>query len=215
MIWVDVAVKTAAVASAIIATLRAGSRAAYLLEHDGIGIMEGPTIKNTNESYPLFELSEAFRHCVRLSIAPDHYENVQQKQPVTTVIEPYPLSPKPYLPRKSHTESSGSAAVDTDEADETVVTQETEGNEALLPSFWSRQYTAFTRTISTVPSSINYTGKYLARTPQIASYWTSRLWNKKREEPEECNLEEDGKWYIKQSESRPILAARNISQQKD
>ena len=30
-------------------------------------------------------------------------------------------------------------------------------------------------------------------TPRIASYWTTRYWNRKREEAEESDLEEDGK----------------------
>ena len=206
MIWVDVAVRTAALASAIIATLRAGSRAAYLLEHDAIGIMEGPTIQRTaNESsYPLFELSEAFRHCVRLSVAPAYYENVQRKRPVITVVEPYLMSPKPYLPRATTKQPK----ISTDETTTTMTTVgkmleakesalvpsiEDDSIKEAIPSFWSRQYSAFARALSNVPSSVNYTGKYLAMTPQIVSYWTERIWNWKREEAEESDLEEDGK----------------------
>jgi hypothetical protein len=197
MIWVDVALRTAALASAIIATLRAGSRATYLLEHDTIGIMEGPTIqKNSNNetSSPLFELSEAFRHCVRLSSSPGYYENVQRKQPVLTVVEPYPLSPKPYLPRKTQTKSDVTTVENIVEATETAVVKQIEESKAIT-SFWGRQYSTFARTLSAVPSSISYTGKYLGMTPQLVSYWTARFWNLKREEPEEIELEEDGKYH--------------------
>lgn len=189
MIWLDVAMKTAALASAIIATLRAGSRAVYLLDHDGIGIMDGPVIQNTNETYSLFELSEAFRHCVRLSIAPDHYENVQTKKPVATVVEPYPLSPRPYLPTR------GIEEVENDCIDvPDVATLVAKGEDAIVKkSFWSRQYDATSRILSSVSSSWNYTGQFLVMTPQFLSYWSNRAWNWKQSnnEQQESDLEDD------------------------
>ncbi|CAJ1889737.1 unnamed protein product [Cylindrotheca closterium] len=99
--WLDLALKGIGLASTIIATLRAGSRLAFLAEHDAIGILEGPTItrpsinesdKENESGASLFEISEAFRHCVRLSFAPHYYHNVQFQQPVSAVVEPYPLS---------------------------------------------------------------------------------------------------------------------------
>lgn len=106
--WLDVALKGIGLASTIIATLRAGSRAVFLVDRDAIGILEGPTITRPNASESdnddggtsLFELSEAFRHCVRLSFAPHLYENVKLRQPVSTVVEPYPLSTRPYIDPK-------------------------------------------------------------------------------------------------------------------
>lgn len=189
MIWIDVAMKTAALASAIIATLRAGSRVAYLLEHDGIGIMEGPAIQNTNETYPLFELSEAFRHCVRLTIVPDQYENVETKRkPVNTVVEPYPLSPRPYLAAKEETkETEKTSEGDVSNGSDAIVQIDASSQSKL--SFWRTVADTFGK----IPSSVSYTGKYLAMTPQIASYWTSKLWNWKREAAEQSDLEEEGK----------------------
>jgi hypothetical protein len=95
-----------AILSAIAATLRAGSRAVYIAEHHVIGIMDGPLIlppsaastttvvsppssssSNTigvttttsiqSSHTALYELSECFQHCVRLSILPTLYENVE------------------------------------------------------------------------------------------------------------------------------------------
>jgi len=101
----DLALKGIGLASTIIATLRAGSRVAFLADHNAIGILEGPTItrppinesdKEYESATSLFEVSEAFRHCVRLSFAPHFYQNVKFQQPVATVVEPYPLSARPY-----------------------------------------------------------------------------------------------------------------------
>ena len=195
MLWIDVALKSGALAATVIATLRAGSRVSYLLEHDAIGIMEGPTIANSNESYPLFELSESFRHCVRLGIAPHLYEHVQSKLPVTTVVEPYPLSQRPYLPRRTiRQETTETDDTSTDESipDESLVPEAVAQAEK-EPSLWSLPYRSFKSAVSTVPSSISYTRKYLAITPQLASYWSSRLWNWRTETDEESDVEEDGK----------------------
>ncbi len=205
MIWLDMAMKTAAVVSAVIATLRAGSRAVYLLDHDGIGIMDGPVIQNTNETYPLFELSEAFRHCVRLSIAPDHYENVQTRKPVTSVVEPYPLSTRPYLPRieieretKTAMEDHPKVVMESVEQEATFLVPKLQSLD-IKTTFWRRQYDATSRTLSSVSSSIKYTGKYLSMTPQILSYWTTRAWNWRQrkqqlqEEQQSDSEDDDGK----------------------
>lgn len=176
MIWVDLAFRTAAVASAIVATLRAGSRVTYLMEHDGIGIMDGPTIQNTNDTYPLFELSEAFRHCVRLSISPEHYENVQTRKPVETVVEPYPLSHRPHLPQKRK-EEDDVKLVTTDQAESLLNTTESHVAEVEnRASFLSRQFRSIKRGIDAIPKTIARTVEYLAMTPQLVSYGTNRMW---------------------------------------
>ena len=112
MVWLDTALAGASILSTVIATLRAGSRGVYLLNHDSIGIMNGPQIQRPagNETNPLFDLSEAFRHCVRLSIAPQYYENVTFQRPVQQIVEPYPLYPQPYKVIKRETESSSSSS---------------------------------------------------------------------------------------------------------
>ena len=107
--WVDLVLKGIGLASTIIATLQAGSRVAFLTDHNAIGILEGPTIsrppanetdKENGSGTSLFEISEAFRHSVRLSFAPQLYESVKFDQPVETVVEPYPLSVRPHLDSK-------------------------------------------------------------------------------------------------------------------
>jgi len=75
VVWLDGALAVLAYASTIIATLRAGSRGLYLMEHDQIGVMDGqlilgPTGRNETESSLLWELSFAFQESVRLSVAP-------------------------------------------------------------------------------------------------------------------------------------------------
>jgi hypothetical protein len=102
MFWVDAALKGFSVIFTVIATLRAGSRAVYLIDHDAIGIMDGPAIERPtgNESSIVYELSEAFRHCMRLSMAPHLYDKVKFQQPVNAVVEPYPLSVQAYLDSK-------------------------------------------------------------------------------------------------------------------
>jgi len=191
MIFVDLALRTAALASAIIATLRAGSRVAYLLEHDVIGIMEGPVVRNTNETNPLFELSEAFRHCVRLTIVPDQYENVETRRPATTAVEQYPLSPRPYF-AEEETTTEASNEMNTSATNDQVIPQ-IESKSKPNVSFWKRQYNAVATAFTTVPSTISHTGKYLAVTPQVVSYWSSRVWNWKREKSDESDIEDEGK----------------------
>jgi 1-phosphatidylinositol-4-phosphate 5-kinase len=73
-----------ALAQTIIATLRSGSRALYILRRGSIGAMDGPLILppvvNTTDSSLLWEVSTAFRHCVELAldrdtagVAPEHF----------------------------------------------------------------------------------------------------------------------------------------------
>jgi hypothetical protein len=160
-----------------------------------IGIMDGPVIQNTNDTYPLFELSEAFRHCVRLSFAPEHYENVQRRKPVETVVEPYPLSPRPHLPHQRKLDG-----------DETSVTNLTDtlqhkekspiGEFRKLGSIWTSQYQFIKQRIKGVPSSISGTWEYLAMLPQVVRYCASRMWNWRQEGGEESDFEGDDEGEI-------------------
>lgn len=112
--WIDVALRSFAVISTIVATLRAGSRMLYIAAHQSIGVMNGPMIlppnnnninsttnssHTTGQSYALYELSESFKHCVRLSVAPSLYQNVQQHVPhadTKGVDRKEPFHPRPY-----------------------------------------------------------------------------------------------------------------------
>ena len=182
MIWIDVALRAAALASAIIATLRAGSRVVYLIDHDdGIGIMDGPVIQNTSDTYPLFELSEAFRHCVRLSMAPEQYENVRWRQPVEEVVEPYPLAPRPHIPQQRQADKEEEERIIPDLIEGDQDTQALfSGDFQKRGSFWSRSYQTTLQRIQKLPSSISGTYEYLAMMPQAVSYHASRLWHWKR-----------------------------------
>lgn len=104
MLSIDAILNGFAVLSAIVATLRAGSRAIYISEHHSIGVMDGPLILPpslqttttisasspssavkitttcvTSTHHALYELSETFRHCVRLAVLPSLYENVEHQ----------------------------------------------------------------------------------------------------------------------------------------
>lgn len=108
MVWLDTALAGVSILSTVIATLRAGSRGIYLINHNAIGIMDGPRIQRPvgNETNMLFELSEAFRHSVRLSFATQYYENVTVCRTVSKVEEEekeaYTLYPKPYIEQNNN-----------------------------------------------------------------------------------------------------------------
>lgn len=199
MIWIDVALRAAALASAVIATLRAGSRVTYLMDHDGIGIMDGPVIQNTNDTYPLFELSEAFRHCVRLSIAPENYENVRSRQPVATVVEPYPLSPRPHLPQRRQADQEEISIHNlTEEIQNTPELSGFGDFKTTQGSLWRTPYRTILQLFKTIPSTMSGTREYLAVMPQCVLYFTNRVWDWKKKRAEESDLEgdEEGKiWH--------------------
>lgn len=93
--------------SALVATLRAGSRALYLIEHEHIDVMEGPLIlgpadvklNETVESSPLWELVQLFQQGVQLALDPGRMEYrvipVETPQNEKLAQEPYSLSPFP------------------------------------------------------------------------------------------------------------------------
>ena len=74
---------TLAYASVIVATLRAGSRALYLTEHDSIGVMQGPPIlgpddvTNRSMASPVWDLSYPFQQGVRLALFPESFRYQQ------------------------------------------------------------------------------------------------------------------------------------------
>jgi hypothetical protein len=85
MFFLERALSAFALAQTIIATLRSGSRALYILKSGSIGVMDGPLIlqpvANTTDSPLLWEVSTAFRHGVELAlmdrsavhVAPSHH----------------------------------------------------------------------------------------------------------------------------------------------
>lgn len=194
MLWIDLFFRSAALASAIVATLRAGSRVAYLLEHDGIGIMDGPAIQNTNETYRLFELSEAFRHCVRLSIAPGLYEDVERKKAVEPTVEPYALYPRPYLepdlqPEEADAGIDVTMTVPSDPIQNIshVLLEKVRNQEP----FWIRRYNAAKESIQTIPTSIASAGSSIARMPNFLSSQVARFWNERENISGSIDNEED------------------------
>jgi hypothetical protein len=102
MVWLESGLTIAAYAATLIGTLRAGSRVVYLSQHSAIGIVEGPLIlpppptvnATTTDNTPvnsgkrshgptIYELSEAFRECVGLSLHPQQYRGVRQVENTT------------------------------------------------------------------------------------------------------------------------------------
>jgi len=102
--------------STLVATLRAGSRALYLMEHDQIDVMDGPLILGprdvtilpngtaTVQVSPLWELASVFQQSVRLALDPDSMEyrvlSVAMPQEEEDEMEPYSLSPFPVKKRE-------------------------------------------------------------------------------------------------------------------
>ena len=110
----DTLLAVLAYGSTLVATLRAGSRALYFMEHDQIDVMEGPLILGPNdviilpngtatiEISPLWELASVFQESVRLALDPDSIEYrvlsvgvPQEGKEDAQEREPYSLSPFP------------------------------------------------------------------------------------------------------------------------
>lgn len=96
-----------AYASMIVATLRAGSRALYLAEHNTIGVMQGPLIlgphevENRSMASPVWDLSYPFQEGVRLALFPESFQ--YQNDDVT--IEAYTMTPHPRPTVSEHDEN--------------------------------------------------------------------------------------------------------------
>jgi hypothetical protein len=192
------------------------------VEHDAIGIMDGPTISRPagNESSSLFELSEAFRHCVRLSIAPQFYDNVKIQQPVSTVVEPYPMAPRPYFVLQEEALKKENSLTNEEMIEKNLDCME--GNATILREFnntnateeSSSRTSALTKRlafainpvngakalISLVPPTIQQSQRYLAKTPDyvaitpsLASYYIKKAINWKRVKDEDSDIEDSGK----------------------
>lgn len=99
MVVLEGALSVVAYVSVIVATLRAGSRALYLTEHDSIGVLQGPEIlgphdvQNRSDASPVWDLSYPFEMGVRLALFPEAFDYEQDEEPETT--EPYTMMPQP------------------------------------------------------------------------------------------------------------------------
>ena len=181
MLWADVALRAVAMAASVIATLRAGTRAVYLIDHDGIGVLEGPlilppsqdlemlrlkrtsaangttdgdastaslssaasssssTVDEDASAVSLYELSQAFRHCVRLSFAPHLYDNALLQQPISKpsrYAEPYCMSAVPATRSRnsnSRSDTSNISNNNNNNNNETTSRQPNYPLEAILP----------------------------------------------------------------------------------
>lgn len=179
--------------------------------------MEGPTISRPagNETSPLFELSEAFRHCVRLSIAPQFYSNVKLQQPVSTVVEPYPLSNRPYLvleeeshqnePTPTNDQMSGenldfveSNARLLEHSNTNVTEKSTNPTSSITKRllFAANPINGAKALISLVVPTLQEsqrlvakTPDYVAITPSLASYYVKKALNWKKGEDEKSSIE--------------------------
>jgi 1-phosphatidylinositol-4-phosphate 5-kinase len=78
MVFLERVLSTFAVIQTIVASIRSGSRAAYILKGGAIGVMEGPLImppdSNATERSPLYDIATAFRYSVELALHPHRYE---------------------------------------------------------------------------------------------------------------------------------------------
>lgn len=182
MIWLDAVLKATALASAILASLRASSRASYLLTHEGIGVMDGPVIQKSNETYALFELSEAFKHCVQLASTPQRYQNLQTNVPVTRVFEAYPLSQVPYL-GDDGLQRSSPLYNPNDSTYVPPVVGPNDFKSSLRRSsseLWRRQTRRVRGLVSMIPTSLSETKQYFTITPKVFNYWGKKVWNLRR-----------------------------------
>ena len=107
---------TLAYASVIVATLRAGSRALYLTDHDTIGVMQGPLIlgpqevQNRSMASPVWDLSYPFQEGVRLALFPEtfHYEEGDGTiVPYTMAPHAHPVAPENVPEERLSPESLG------------------------------------------------------------------------------------------------------------
>lgn len=187
MIGVEGILSVAAYATAVIASLQAGSRAKYLLEHNEIGVKSGPLIQppTGNETSPLWDLVQVFQQSVQLGLmhhldGEDHGLFVRQlsleqidasKNEHDHNIEPYSLSPFPKAPTE-------------DERLDHLVdmyiqeAKELENNENTI-----------TRRVKSLLAGPSATA---TRAAQATKYWMARAWywRKSREEFEEEFLED-------------------------
>jgi len=92
MIALEGIVSLVAYVTATIASLQAGTRARYLLEHNEIGVKDGPLILPTppdsNETSPLWDLVHVFQQSVQLGLLHHHYDRRFDQGEYILTIQP-------------------------------------------------------------------------------------------------------------------------------
>ena len=167
MIGLDGALLVVAYATAITASLQAGSRAKYLLENNEIGIKEGPLIlpPKGNETSPLWDLVQAFQQSVELGLLyrldKEKYDFLWQPSSGKLnmeehKIEPYSLSPFP----KSTTNSDQLDQLVDMYIEDTIKSQD---SSSIIPKSLKR--------LVDVPS------KSIAKFSHSTKYWMKRAWH--------------------------------------
>ena len=202
MIGVEGILSLAAYATAIIATLQAGSRARYILEHNEIGVKDGPLIlppKNENETSPLWDLVQVFQESVKLGLLRHgHMESTLQGITVQASsevlggtnsytdnlqVEPYSLSPFP-KPKPANEDEILDQLVDM------YIEEGTQKDAASENVIW-RSFKSLGSKV--LPMTI------ISKVKQTTNYWMKRAyyWRKSIEEFEEDVLEgtDEGMWH--------------------
>ena len=218
MISVDSILRLIAYGASVMATLRAGSRVLYLSEHAAIGIVDGPLIQppsrnvTSNETDSttaipdrptLYEISEAFRHCVRLSLFPQDYEGVRRDVQrhveggdEDDSTEPYYMSPFQYRSSQVRRDEGDSAEENergVNQGEESEMATNTKGADSsqrfpmslrtFVPTItWGTNHVSARRQIEWMKKSI-------LDSPNIVSSWMKSLYFHGREN--EIDLEDE------------------------
>ncbi|KAI2501262.1 Phosphatidylinositol-4-phosphate 5-Kinase [Fragilaria crotonensis] len=168
---------TLAYASVIVATLRAGSRAMYLVEHNTIGVMQGPLIlgphdvENRSVASPVWDLSYPFQEGVRLALFPELF----QYQTDDVTIESYDMTPHPHLAKTSDGDKTDERLMLEDvsiEAKELELGELSLTNQVIAKRMNGRLRSYYTRFVS-YPSSLVTTTIQQTVMPRIQ---TARAW---------------------------------------
>ena len=167
MFGLDGILLAVAYATAITASLQAGSRAKYLLEHNEIGVKEGPLIlpPTENETSPLWNLVQVFQRSVELGLMyhldEERHGFVRQSSigklgtgSDGNVDEPYSLSPFPKPAERKRLDQLVDMYIDE------TITSDTE-------NFLSKGF----KNLLGGPSAS------LAKISHSTKYWTKRAWH--------------------------------------
>lgn len=208
MIGVEEIFRLAACATAVISSLQAASRAKYLLEHNEIGIKDGPLILPPigNETSPLYDLVQVFQRSVQLSLMFNMDGNdygfvvqpssellgVSEEQNDYKISEPYSLSPFP-KPTSDKQDEMLDQLVDRyiDQDDEDITSNESKSQVLSHVKYYLSLGGKLDKFLST---------KSISKMQQTTKYWATRLWywRKSREdfEDEFIDDEDDGTLFI-------------------
>lgn len=157
-----------AYATAITASLQAGSRAKYILENNEIGVKDGPLIlpPTENSTSPLWDIVQTFQRSVSLGLLyrldEEKYGFTREQSTINfegssnVVDEPYSLSP---YSRPSSTKEQLDQLVDM-YIEETI---QAENPQSFLSKSWKKMTEGPSASIEKFSKS--------------TKYWTNRAWN--------------------------------------